>query len=151
MSVQVKGLKEALKNIESKSEAIQKEVIQVLSDTAAIIEIDAKRDAPFEIEGVELGLKDRITKKFERGGLYWNVGINATQDYDAYVEFSTGLDARQVLNSKGYTPEMRAIAERFYKNGQGTLRGKPFLFPAFIKHTANLVKEMREAISKISK
>lgn len=151
MSVQVKGLKEALKNIESKSEAIQKEVIQVLSDTADIIEIDAKNNAPFAIEGVELGLKDRITKKPERGGLYWNIGINATQDYDAYVEFSTGLDARQVLNSKGYTPEMRAIAERFYKNGQGTLRGKPFLFPAYIRHTANLVEEIKKAIKALTK
>lgn len=148
MSVKVKGLAQALKDIERKGEEAQKAVIAVLSDTATDIELDAKRDAPFEVEGVILNIKQRIDKIPFDGGLKWNVGIQGTQDFDAYVEFGTGQSARQILYGPGYTQEMRDIAQSFYKNGRGTLIGSPFLFPAFIRHTANLVEEIKKEIAK---
>jgi hypothetical protein len=148
MAVTIKGLDKVLKDIESRSDKAQKAVITVLSETAQAIELDAKTACPPDILGVPISTKGRITSRFEKGGLYWNVGINATEDLDAYVEFSTGLDAARVLNGVGYTQEMRDIAIRFRKNGQGTLRGTPFLFPAYIKNTANLLKEIEKEIAE---
>jgi hypothetical protein len=148
MSVTIKGLDKVLKDIESRGNKVQKAVVTVLSETAQAIEFDAKAACPPDILGVAISTKGRITSKFEKGGLYWNVGINATEDLDAYVEFSTGLDAARVLNGVGYTQEMRDIAIRFKKTGLGTLRGTPFLFPAYIKNTANLVEEIEKEIAQ---
>jgi hypothetical protein len=148
MAVTIKGLDKVLKDIESRGDKVQKAVVNVLSETAQAIELDAKTACPADILGVPISTKGRITSREEKNGLYWNVGINASEDLDAYVEFSTGLDAARVLNGVGYTQEMRDIAIRFRKNGQGTLRGTPFLFPAYIKNTANLVKEIEKEIAE---
>lgn len=148
MSVKVKGLAQALKDIERKGEEAQKAVIAVLSDTATEIELDAENNAPYEIEGVVLNIKQRIDKIPTDGGLKWTVGIQGTKDFDAYVEFGTGQSARQILYGPGYTKEMREIAIQFKKKRDGVLIGSPFLFPAFIRHTANLVEEIKKEIAK---
>lgn len=148
MTIRVKGLAEAIRAIQKKSKDAEKAVIDVLEDTAASIEIDAKNDAPYEAGGQVLNIKQRIDKVVENKGLTWKVGVQGSQDFDAYVEFGTGLSAKEIVNGPGYTPEMRAIAMTFYKNGLGTLVGSPYLFPNYIKHTANLVQELKDEIEK---
>lgn len=148
MSVRVKGLDQAIREIQKKGKDAEKVVVEVLQDTATDIELDAKIDAPYSVAGVILGIKQRIDKIPKNKGLIWQIGIQGTQDFDAYVEFGTGLSAREILFSSGYTPEMRAIAKQFYKNGKGTLVGQPFLFPAWIRHTANLVEEIKKEIAE---
>jgi hypothetical protein len=158
MSIKVKGLDQALKGIERKGEAIQRAVIEVLADTASAIDFDAKTNAPSQIgvsgitgvQTFDLNIKQRIDK-IALSPFEYKVGIQGTQDFDAYAEFGTGQDAREILNGPGYTDEMRAIAKLFYKNGQGTLIGQPFLFPAFLKNTANLVDELKQEMDKASK
>jgi hypothetical protein len=151
MSVKVKGLDKAIRELSRSGDRAIQIVKDVLADTATDIEQDAKQDAPFEVEGVVLNIKQRIDKNVEDNGLVWKVGIQGTQDFDAYVEFGTGQSAREILYGPGYTQEMRDIAKVFYKNGQGILVGQPFLFPAWIKHTANLVEELKSEVAKAIK
>lgn len=148
MTVRVKGLQEAIREIQKRGKEAERVIIEVLEDTAASIEIDAKQDAPYELGGQVLNIKQRIDKVASNGGLTWKVGVQGSQDFDAYAEFGTGLNAKQILNGQGYTPEMRAIALTFFKTGLGTLRGVPYLFPNYIKHTANLVQELRDEIAR---
>ena len=160
MAVRVIGLEKALKDIESKGKEAVQAVVETLSETADGIDFDAKTNAPRTlgtselnslVKGKLLNLKQRIDKVPTNKGLNWKIGIQGTQDFDAYAEFGTGQDAAQILNSPGYTPEMRAIAMNFFKNGKGTLKGKPFLFPAWIKNTANLVEEIKAKIAQAVK
>ena len=151
MAVRVIGLDKALRDIESKGKDAVQAVVETLAETADGIDFDAKSNAPNVIGGVTLNLKQRIDKVPTNKGLNWKIGIQGTQDFDAYAEFGTGQDAAQILNSPGYTPEMRAIAMNFFKNGKGTLKGKPFLFPAWIKNTANLVEEIKAKIAEAVK
>ena len=151
MSVKVKGLDKAIRELSRSGDRAVQVVKGFLADTATDIEQDAKQDAPFEIEGVVLNIKQRIDKNVEDNGLVWKVGIQGTQDFDAYVEFGTGQSAKEILFGPGYTQEMRDIAKVFYKNGQGRLIGQPFLFPAWIKHTANLVEELKSEVAKAIK
>lgn len=151
MSIRVKGLDKALKDIRAKGDRVVRAAVEVLAETADAIEYDAKVAAPNEIEGKTLNIKQRIDKIPSNGGLNWMIGIQGTQDFDVYVEAGTGQSAVEILNSPGYTQEMRDIAMAYYKNGQGRLIGKPFLFPSWIKNTANLVEEMRKEIEKAVK
>lgn len=151
MSVRVKGLQDALNGIERKGEAIQKAVIEVLAQTASDIDFDAKTNAPYElIEGQPLGTKQKIAVT-PINQFNYKVEIRGAQDFDAYAEFGTGQDAREILNSPGYTDKMRAMARQFLKNGRGTLIGQPFLIPSFLKNTANLVDELKKEIEVASK
>lgn len=147
MSVRVIGLDKAIKDLRKKGKDAEQTIKNVLEDTASEIEFQAKTDAPSRIGDILINVKQRIDKVPSNKGFTWKIGIQGTQDFDAYVEFGTGLSAKQILGGKGYTQEMRDIAFQFYKNGQGTLRGQPFLFPAWIRYTTNLVKELKEEIA----
>jgi hypothetical protein len=149
MTIRVNGLDEAIRDIRKKGKQAERAVIEQLEDTAALIEFGAKNDAPF---GQGLSIKQRIDKVGSEGGLKWIVGVQGTLDIDAYYEFGTGLSAKEILANPDYTQEMRDLAYYgFYKNGLGTLRGTPYLFPNYIKYTANLVDEIRKEIEKAIK
>ena len=151
MTIRVKGLDKAIRELRKKGKDAERAIIEVLEDTASNIEIDAKIDAPAQIGGVPISLKQRIDKVVSNGGLKWIVGVQGSQDIDAYVEFGTGLSAQEILSNPKYTKEMRDLAFTFFKTGEGTLRGIPYLFPNYIKHTANLVEELRNEINKAVK
>ena len=147
MSVTVKGLDKAIREIQKKGERAVQTVKNVLADTATNIEFDAKQDAPYEIKGQVLNIKSRIFKEVANGGLTWIVEVRGAQDIDGYVEFGTGQSAREILYGPNYTDEMRAMAYEFFKTGEGTLRGIPYLLPNYIKYTANLVEELKKEIA----
>lgn len=151
MSVKIKGLDKALRDLDKKSEATQKAVKDVLADTATGIELNAIQNAPASFAGMVLNIKQRINKIRENNGLNWKVGVeNADRDFEieAWLEFGTGLSAKQILNRPEYTPEIREIARSFFRTGDGTIKGKPYLFPAFFRNTANLVQEIEKEIKK---
>jgi hypothetical protein len=148
MTIRVNGLDEAIRDIRKKGKQAERAVIEQLEDTASLIEFGAKNDAPF---GQGLSIKQRIDKVVSEGGLKWIVGVQGTLDIDAYYEFGTGLSAKEILANPDYTQKMRDLAYTFFKTGDGTLRGSPYLFPNYIKYTANLVEEIRKEIEKAVK
>lgn len=151
MSVKINGLKKALADLDKKGDAVIAAVKEKLSDVATEIEIKAIQRAPSQWEGLPLSIKQRIDKVAEDGGLNWRVGIqsaDANFEIEAWLEFGTGLSAREILGRPNYTSEIKAIAKRFYRNGQGRIVGQPYLFPSFFEATADLVQEIENEINK---
>lgn len=151
MSVTVKGLDAALKDLDKQEQIVIDAVKDALASAATDIEIEAIRNAPSSWEGRPLNIKQRIDKVAEDNGLSWRVGIQSGDpvfEIEAWLEFGTGLSAREILSNPQYTQEVRDIARRFYRNGQGRIIGQPYLMPAFFRNTANLVQEIEKEINK---
>ena len=151
MSVKVIGLDKALADLDKKGDAVIEAVKDALSSAATDIEIDAIRNAPSQWNGLPLNIKQRIDKVADDGGLTWRVGIQSGDpvfEIEAWLEFGTGLSAKQILSNPVYTQEVRDIARRFYRNGQGRIVGRPYLMPSFFKNTANLVSDIEAEIKK---
>jgi hypothetical protein len=151
MAVIVKGLEAALKDLNKKGDIVIEAVKDILESTATDIEIGAIRNAPSSWQGQQLNIKQRIDKVVEDGGLNWRVGVQSGDpvfEIEAWLEFGTGLSAREILSNPQYTQEVRDIARRFYRNGQGRIIGQPYLMPAFFRNTANLVQQIEDEINK---
>lgn len=151
MAVTVKGLDAALKDLDKQEDIVIEAVKDALANAATDIEIEAIRNAPSQWQGLPLSIKQRIDKVAEDNGLSWRVGIQSGDpvfEIEAWLEFGTGLSAREILSNPQYTQEVRDIARRFYRNGQGRIVGQPYLMPAFFRNTANLVAEIENEINK---
>lgn len=151
MAVKVIGLEKALANLDKKGDAVIAAVKERLSDAATDTEIKAIQRAPNSWEGLSLSIKQRIDKVVSNNGLSWKVGVQSGDSnfqIEAWLEFGTGLSAREILGRPGYTPEIRAIAKNFYRNGRGRIIGKPYLFPSYFEATANLVRDIENEIKK---
>lgn len=151
MSVKINGLDKALADLDKKGDAVIAAVKEKLSDAATEIEIKAIQRAPSTFAGLSLSIKQRIDKVADNKGLNWRVGLQSADpdfEIEAWLEFGTGLSAREILGRPNYTSEIRAIAKSFYRNGQGRIVGKPYLFPSYFEATANLVEDIESEIKK---
>jgi hypothetical protein len=151
MSVTVKGLDAALRDLDKQEDIVIEAVKDILASTATDIEIEAIRNAPSSWQGQPLNIKQRIDKVVEDNGLGWRVGVQSGDpvfEIEAWLEFGTGLSAREILSNPQYTQEVRDIARRFYRNGRGRIIGQPYLMPAFFRNTANLVTDIENEINK---
>lgn len=151
MAVRVKGLDEALKDIDKKEKSVIDAVKDALSSAATDIERQATLAAPSQWEGFPLSIKQRIYKDVENSGLTYLVGVKVGDpqfEIEAWLEFGTGLSARDILSNPQYTSEVRELARRFYRNGKGRIIGQPYLMPAFFRNTAKLVAEIEAEINK---
>ena len=77
MSVVVKGLDSALRDLNKQEDVVIEAVKDILSSTATDIEIEAIRNAPASWEGQPLNIKQRIDKVVENDGLNWKVGVQS--------------------------------------------------------------------------
>lgn len=149
MAVTVKGLDAALKDLDKQEDIVIDAVKDILARTATDIEIEAIRNAPSTWNGLPLNIKQRIDKVVEENGLAWRVGVQSGDpvfEIEAWLEFGTGLSAKEILANPQYTQEVRDVARQFYRNGQGRIIGRPYLMPSFFANTANLVQEIEEQI-----
>jgi hypothetical protein len=159
MAVKVKGLDKALADIRKKEAAIVNAVKDTLQNTATAIEFEATLNAPnsYQIGDQSINLSfisQKINKTSENNGLIWNIGLNVPstgEQWEAWMEFGTGLSAEQILGRAGYTSEIKAQADNFFRNGKGRIIGRPYFYPAFFRNTANLVTDMVDEINKALK
>jgi hypothetical protein len=160
MSVKVKGLDKAIADLNKKFiNSVYPAVRDTLESTAIDIEIEATRDAPssYQIGDATINLsfiKQKINKKVSNNGFSWNVGLDVPttgEQWEAWMEFGTGLSAREILSNPQYSQEVRTIARTYYRNGKGRIIGQPYLMPAFYRNTANLVNDMVDEINKALK
>lgn len=154
MAVTVKGLDQALAYIEKKETEIIEAVKDVLANTATNVEKQAITSAPTQWEGYPLNIKQKIDKKSSNNGLLWQVGVDVPtsgEQWEAWMEFGTGLSAREILSNPQYSQEVRALARTYYRNGKGRIVGQPYLMPAFYRNSANLVNDMVDEINKVLK
>jgi len=113
-----------------------KRVKDLIGEFASQLEIEAIRDAPNFIQ---------INKEFSKGGLKAEVGVWGDNPMAAYIEFGTGLSAQDILAP--YPQWIRDIAMKFYVNGQGTLKGKPYLYNNYLR----LMHSFRVELDRILK
>ena len=121
------------KNLKTFAQRRVQEVKNLIADTAVNIEIQATRDAPHGFINID--------KRFSNKGLTAEVGVMGENDLAAYFEFGTGLSAKEILSD--YPQYVKDLAYQFYINGEGTLKGKPYLFPAVFRYTKEFERELK--------
>jgi HK97 gp10 family phage protein len=154
MAVTFKGFDQALAYVKKKETAMVEAVKDVLANTATDVEKQAIASAPTQWEGFPLNIKQKIDKKSSNNGLLWQVGVDVPttgEQWEAWMEFGTGLSAREILSNPQYSQEVRTIARTYYRNGKGRIIGQPYLMPAFYRNSANLVNDMVDEINKVLK
>jgi HK97 gp10 family phage protein len=154
MAVTFKGLDQALAYIQKKETAMIEAVKDVLANTATNVEKQAIASAPTQWEGFPLNIKQKIDKKSSNNGLLWQVGVDVPtsgEQWEAWMEFGTGLSAREILSNPQYSQEVRTLARTYFRNGKGRIIGQPYLMPAFYRNSANLVNDMVDEINKVLK
>lgn len=115
-------------------------------DTVTDIEIEATRKAPVGEDGDHF---ITIKSEFRNNDLTGEVGVWGENNLAAYFEFGTGLSAREILAP--YPEWIRDIAWKFYINGLGTLKGKPYLYPSVLKNMEIFNKKLDEIIKEKTK
>lgn len=135
-----------------------KDVVNLVTDAIKEVEILATRGAPAFIN---------ISSAFENKGLTGIVGVMQGGEVDvyengavvgsvkkdgndmaAYIEFGTGLSAREILAP--YPEWIRRIAMQFYVNGKGLLQGKPYLFNNFLVISERFKKDLDILTKKVT-
>jgi hypothetical protein len=150
MSVKINGLDQFKADLIRIENGILDATKEVLSDTATNIERDAIAAAPtsYQIGDATINLsfiKQKIKKSQLNKGLRFKIGLSVPADkeqWEAWMEFGTGLSAREILSNPTYTEEVRLLARTYFRNGKGRIIGQPYLMPAFFRNTANLVQNL---------
>ena len=108
---------------------------ELVVDTVTDIEVEATREAPQFVA---------VKSEFRNNDLTGEVGVWGENNLAAYFEFGTGLSAREILAP--YPEWIREIAWKFYINGLGTLKGKPYLYPAVLRYGNEFYKKMARMV-----
>ena len=124
------------KNLSNYSKKQVEAVKNLIADTATNIEIQATRDAPRGFINID--------KQFSNKGLTAEVGVMGENKLAAYFEFGTGLSAASILAP--YPQWVKDTAYKFYVNGLGTLKGKPYLYNNFLAIAEKFKKELKELV-----
>ncbi len=114
---------------------------ELVVDTVTDIEVEATRNAPVSEDGDYF---INIDKRFTNNDMTGEVGVLGENNLAAYFEFGTGLSAREILAP--YPQWIKDIAWQFYVNGLGTLKGKPYLYPAVLRYGNEFYKKMARLV-----
>lgn len=126
------------KNLSTYKTKMFRDVVRLVENAITDVQILAMRNAPKFVN---------IDKKFTDKGLTGEVGVMGEMEGNhiaAYIEFGTGLSAREILAP--YPQWIKDIAYEFYINGQGKLQGKPYLYNNFLVIAEKFKKELKELV-----
>jgi hypothetical protein len=126
------------KNLSTYKTKMFRDVVQLVENAITDVQILAMRDAPKFVN---------IDKKFTDKGLTGEVGVMGEMEGNhiaAYIEFGTGLSAREILAP--YPQWIKDIAHEFYVNGQGKLQGKPYLYNNFLVIAEKFKRDLKELV-----
>ena len=119
-------------NLKAYKRSQLEKVKNAIADTSVAIELEATRKAPNFVS---------IEKRFFEKGFKSEVGVKGSNKMAAYFEFGTGLSAASILAP--YPQWVKDVAMEFYVNGKGTLKGKPYFYPAVFRNETILQKELK--------
>jgi HK97 gp10 family phage protein len=136
-SINVVGLDNLLKRMESLSEEVREEVYAEVEATAYDIAALAKSRVPKNMGQ----LSGAITVKPISENTY---EVVAQKFYAPYVEFGTGAQAANYLSSQD--EELKAYAMQFYVNGQGRMTPRPYFFPSFEEEKKKLIERLKNLL-----
>ena len=126
------------KNLSTYKTQMFRDVVRLVENAITDVQILAMRDAPKFVN---------IDKKFTDKGLTGEVGVMGDMEGNhiaAYIEFGTGLSAREILAP--YPQWIKDIAHEFYVNGQGKLQGKPYLYNNFLVIAEKFKRDLKELV-----
>ena len=126
------------KNLSTYKTKMFRDVVQLVENAITDVQILAMRDAPKFVN---------IDKKFTDKGLTGEVGVMGEMEGNhiaAYIEFGTGLSAREILAP--YPQWIKDIAHEFYVNGQGKLQGKPYIYNNFLVIAEKFKRDLKELV-----
>ena len=126
------------KNLSTYKTKMFRDVVQLVENAITDVQILAMRDAPKFVN---------IDKKFTDKGLTGEVGVMGEMEGNhiaAYIEFGTGLSAREILAP--YPQWIKDIAHEFYVTGQGKLKGKPYLYNNFLVIAEKFKRDLKELV-----
>ena len=152
MSIKVKGLDSAIRALRKKGQDAERAILDELEDTATNIEKTAIDNVVRQFDPSDFNINGRIDKVFLNKGFSIKVGINVGSLFDGWYEYGTGADyLKRVASDPRYTPEIRAQAYEF--RGRiapftGRILGRPYFYPAYFQHTAQLVQRLKDEVSK---
>ena len=112
--------------------------MRLVENAITDVQILAMRDAPRFVN---------IDKKFTNKGLTGEVGVMGNMEGNhiaAYIEFGTGLSAREILAP--YPQWVKDIAYEFYVSGEGKLKGKPYLYNNFLVIAEKFKRDLKELV-----
>ena len=126
------------KNLSTYKTQMFRDVVRLVENAITDVHILAMRDAPKFVY---------IDKKFTDKGLTGEVGVMGEMEGNhiaAYIEFGTGLSAREILAP--YPQLIKDGAYDFWETGRGTLKVKPYLYNNFLVIAEKFKKELKELV-----
>ena len=126
------------KNLSTYKTKMFRDVVRLVENAITDVQILAMRDAPKFVN---------IDKKFTNKGLTGEVGVMGEMEGNhiaAYIEFGTGLSAREILAP--YPQWIKDIAHEFYVSGEGKLKGKPYLYNNFLVIAEKFKRDLKELV-----
>jgi hypothetical protein len=152
MSLKIEGLDKVLADLKKFGDRAEKGIKREVNISVTSIERNAIQKAPFEIVGIQTGIKQLINKRFEDNGFSGKVGVEGNDPFPAYVEFGTGTNFTDLVAEKPqlYTADVQEIAYNFFVNGLGTLPASPYLFPSFFEERTKFVDNLRKELDKLA-
>ncbi len=134
----IKVINTTSKNLSTYKTKMFRDVVNLVQNAITDVQILAMRDAPKFVN---------IDKKFTDKGLTGEVGVMGEMEGNhiaAYIEFGTGLSAREILAP--YPQWVKDIAYEFYVSGQGKLKGKPYLYNNFLVIAEKFKRDLKELV-----
>lgn len=141
--LKITGQKEVMKKLAEFGKDSEKQVASLTFATAQEIGLNASDNlSAYGGQYKEIYQSINVDPKSD-GHLFYSVNVNQVP-MGAYLEFGTGAFVE-------VAPEWKDLAWSFYKNGQGTLRPHPFLYPAFTRGKAQYEKDLRNLLETLTK
>ena len=137
LSIPKSEINKAVKEMEGKASTYQRNVAKELFKGALDIESGAKQRAPVKFGRLRSSIQSKIDHKDV------SAEVTANVDYAPYVEFGTGLYAKELLAGK--PREMVQHAREFFKTGKGRTPAQPFLFPAYYEQRPKIISRVKKA------
>ena len=142
------------KNLDLYKTKLFRDVVQLVEFAIKDTEIDAKRALNFDASYAVDTRFINVASSFKNKGLTGEVSVDGAKreggkggdDMAAYIEFGTGLSAREILAP--YPQWVKDIAMQFFVNGLGTLQGKPYLYNNFLKNVEKFKADLQALMDK---
>lgn len=166
MASRVTGFNEMVARLNSYSTNVQQEVKELTEYYLGEIETQAIAAAPSggdkimtehgpinqemiadKRRGSFVPINQAIGITLDRSGYKGSVYVEKSAgDIAAYVEFGCGQSAKNYLAT--VPTYWRAVAQKYYVNGQGTITAQPYLLPSFLRNSLLYKKEIKEVFKR---
>lgn len=137
--IQLQGVGKLKSKLERYRKETKQKLIDQIEQSATNIEIKATRNRGPKLNFI------KIDKIITNGGLTAKVGVQGDDPLPVYFEFGTGLSAVSILAN--YPQYVKDIAQQYYINGKGNLRGQPYLFPAWFEERVRYEQGVRKILT----